>query len=53
MRHSVNDIFQILAKENIMSKAFNLIKEQNIPELNALVKLYVHKHGSGRFGHQQ
>src|SRR5512135_3454137 len=26
-----------------MSKAFNLVREQNIPELNAVAKLYVHK----------
>src|SRR5512139_3411086 len=26
-----------------MSKAFDLVKEQNIPELNAIAKLYVHK----------
>src|SRR5829696_7652316 len=31
-----------------MSKAFNLIKEQNIPELNADAKLYVHKRTGAR-----
>src|SRR5829696_4283720 len=31
-----------------MSKAFNLIKEQNIPELNAVAKLYVHKRTGAR-----
>src|SRR6266496_4063262 len=31
-----------------MSKAFNLVKEQNIPELNAVAKLYVHKRTGAR-----
>lgn len=31
-----------------MSKAFNLIKEQNIPELNSVAKLYVHKRTGAR-----
>lgn len=31
-----------------MSKSFNLIKEENIPELNSLVKLYVHKRTGAR-----
>ena len=31
-----------------MSKAFTLVKEQNIPELNSLAKLYVHKRTGAR-----
>src|SRR5215204_5141276 len=31
-----------------MSKAFNLVKEQNIPELNSIAKLYVHKRTGAR-----
>src|SRR5512138_2316026 len=31
-----------------MSKAFNLVREQNIPELNAVAKLYVHKRTGAR-----
>src|ERR1051325_6830412 len=31
-----------------MSKAFNLVKDQNIPELNAIAKLYVHKRTGAR-----
>jgi Zn-dependent M16 (insulinase) family peptidase len=31
-----------------MSKAFDLVKEQNIPELNAVAKLYVHKRTGAR-----
>jgi hypothetical protein len=31
-----------------MSKAFNLVREQNIPELNAAAKLYVHKRTGAR-----
>ena len=31
-----------------MSKAFNLIREQNIPELNSVAKLYVHKRTGAR-----
>jgi len=31
-----------------MSKAFNLVKEQSIPELNAVAKLYVHKRTGAR-----
>src|SRR5215217_3797138 len=31
-----------------MSKAFNLIKEQNIPELNSVARLYVHKRTGAR-----
>jgi presequence protease len=31
-----------------MSKAFNLVKEQNIPELNSVAKLYVHKRTGAR-----
>ena len=31
-----------------MSKAFNLVKEQNIPELNAVAKLYIHKRTGAR-----
>ena len=31
-----------------MSKAFNLIKEQSIPELNSVAKLYVHKRTGAR-----
>src|SRR6266516_6874187 len=31
-----------------MSRAFNLIKEQNIPELNSVAQLYVHKRTGAR-----
>src|SRR5512141_2673089 len=31
-----------------MSKAFNLVREQNIPELNAVAKLYVHQRTGAR-----
>jgi Zn-dependent M16 (insulinase) family peptidase len=31
-----------------MSKAFNLVNEQNIPELNSVAKLYVHKRTGAR-----
>ena len=31
-----------------MSKAFDLIKEQNIPELNSVAKLYIHKRTGAR-----
>ena len=31
-----------------MSKAFNLVKEQNIPEINSVAKLYVHKRTGAR-----
>src|SRR5512133_3503995 len=31
-----------------MSKAFNLVKEQTIPELNSVAKLYVHKRTGAR-----
>jgi presequence protease len=31
-----------------MSKAFNLVKEQNIPELNSVAKLYIHKRTGAR-----
>jgi presequence protease len=31
-----------------MSKAFNLVREQNIPELNSVAKLYVHKRTGAR-----
>ena len=31
-----------------MSKAFDLVKEQNIPELNSIAKLYVHKRTGAR-----
>ena len=31
-----------------MSKAFNLVREQNIPELNAVAKLYLHKRTGAR-----
>lgn len=31
-----------------MSKAFNLIREQSIPELNSIAKLYVHKRTGAR-----
>ncbi len=31
-----------------MSKAFNLVREQTIPELNAVAKLYVHKRTGAR-----
>src|SRR6266508_6996958 len=31
-----------------MSKAFNLIQEQTIPEINAVAKLYVHKRTGAR-----
>ena len=31
-----------------MSKAFNLVKEQNVPELNSVAKLYVHKRTGAR-----
>ncbi len=31
-----------------MSKAFNLVREQNIPELNAVAKLYIHKRTGAR-----
>lgn len=31
-----------------MSKAFNLVKEQHIPELNSVAKLYVHKRTGAR-----
>jgi Zn-dependent M16 (insulinase) family peptidase len=35
-------------KWRTMSKAFNLVKEQNIPELNSVAKLYVHKRTGAR-----
>ena len=31
-----------------MSKAFNLVREENIPELNSIAKLYVHKRTGAR-----
>ncbi len=31
-----------------MSKAFNLVREENIPELNSLARLYVHKRTGAR-----
>ena len=31
-----------------MSKAFNLVREQNIPEFNSVAKLYVHKRTGAR-----
>jgi presequence protease len=31
-----------------MSRAFRLVKEQNIPELNSVAKLYIHKHTGAR-----
>src|ERR1051325_8635693 len=31
-----------------MSKAFTLVREQNIPELNSLVRLYTHKRTGAR-----
>ena len=31
-----------------MSKAFNLVKEQNIPELNSVAKLFIHKRTGAR-----
>ncbi len=31
-----------------MSKAFSLVKEQSIPELNSLAKLYIHKRSGAR-----
>ena len=31
-----------------MSKAFELVKEQNIPELNSVAKLYIHKRTGAR-----
>lgn len=31
-----------------MSKAFNLVREQNIPELNSVARLYVHKRTGAR-----
>ncbi len=31
-----------------MSKAFNLVREENIPELNSVAKLYVHKRTGAR-----
>jgi Zn-dependent M16 (insulinase) family peptidase len=31
-----------------MSKAFNLVREENIPELNAVAKLYIHKRTGAR-----
>ncbi len=31
-----------------MSKAFNLVREENIPELNSIAKLYIHKRTGAR-----
>ena len=31
-----------------MSKAFDLVREQNIPELNSIAKLYIHKRTGAR-----
>jgi Zn-dependent M16 (insulinase) family peptidase len=31
-----------------MSKSFTLVKEQNIPELNSIARLYAHKRTGAR-----